>query len=67
MRDTETAAVFRAVLHELCANLAPSGASTKTHAAAKKPLETVQRGPASIDRLKETRTAALRRPPTMWR
>jgi hypothetical protein len=66
MHDTETVAVLRAVLHELCANLAPSDVSTRTRAAAK-PLETAQHRPASIDRLKETGTAALRPPPTMWR
>lgn len=66
MHDAETVAVLRAVLHELCANLAPPDVSAKTHAAAK-PFETAQRRPASIDRPKETATAALRRPPTMWR
>ncbi len=66
MHDTETVAVLRAVLREICANLAPSDVSTKTHAAAKR-LETAQHGPALIDHTKETGTAAVRRPPTMWR
>lgn len=66
MHDAETVAVLRAVLHELCANPAPSDVSTKTRAAAK-PLEIARRGPASINRPKETGTAALRQPPTMWR
>lgn len=66
MHDTETVAALRAVLHELCANLSQSDVSTNKHAAAK-PLKIAQHGPASIDHLKQTGKAALRRPPTMWR
>lgn len=66
MHDAETVAVLRAVLDELCANLATSDTGTRTHVASKL-LKTARRGPSSIDDLKEAGKGALKQPPTMWR
>jgi hypothetical protein len=66
MPDIQTAALLRAVLHELCADLPPSDASTRTYVASKL-LETVRQGTPSLDDLKRAGRQVLRDPPTMWR
>ena len=65
MPDAETAAMLRAILDELCANLSPSDASTRTNVASKL-LETARRGASSLDDLRSAGREALREP-TMWR
>lgn len=65
MHDSKTAATLRAILDELCVELAPSDVRTRVHVASKL-LETAKLG-LSIDDLKKVGKVALKQPPTMWR
>lgn len=66
MFDSETAALLRAVLDELCENIPQLETSTRTRVACKI-LEAATRGEWSIDDLKEAGREALADAPTMWR
>ena len=66
MPDAETAAVLRTVLDQLCADLSPWDARTRTNVASKL-LETVKLGSSSVDDLERAGKEALRQAPTMWR
>jgi len=66
MFDSETAALLRAVLDELCENIPQLETSTRTRVASKI-LEAATRGEWSIDDLKEAGREALADAPTMWR
>jgi hypothetical protein len=66
MPDSETAALPRTVLDELCAQLPSFDASTGTNVASR-PLEAVEQGRRSLDDLREAGKQALHKTPTMWR
>lgn len=66
MFNSETAALLRAVLDELCENIPQLETSTRTRVASKI-LEAATRGEWSIDDLKEAGREALADAPTMWR
>jgi hypothetical protein len=66
MPDAETAAVLRAVLNEVCADISPFDTAARTHVASRL-LERVRQADTSLENLRETANNALRRPPTMWR
>lgn len=66
MFDSETAALLRAVLDELCENVPQLETSTRTRVASKI-LEAATKGEWSIDDLKEAGREALHDAPTMWR
>lgn len=66
MPDAETAAVLRAVLEELCAEVAREDTTTRTGVASTL-LAATRRGRLSVDELREAGRAALRPPPSMWR
>ncbi len=66
MPDAETAAVLRAVLEELCAEVAREDTATRTGVASTL-LAAKRHGRLSVDELKEAGKAALRPPPSMWR
>lgn len=66
MFNSETAALLRAVLDELCENIPQLETSTRTRVASKI-LEAATRGEWSIDDLKEAGREALAEAPTMWR
>jgi hypothetical protein len=66
MPDTETAALLRTVLDELCAQLPSFDASTRTNVASRL-LEAVEQGRRSLDDLREAGKEALHKTPTMWR
>jgi len=66
MPDAQTAALLRAILDELCCDIPPFDASTRTNVASQL-LATMRQGKSSIEDLKRAGTAALRRSPTMWR
>jgi hypothetical protein len=66
MPDSETAAVVRTVLDELCAQLPGFDARTRTNIASKL-LEAVGQGRCSLDDLREVGKDALHKTPTMWR
>lgn len=66
MPDAETAAVLRAMLNEVCADVSPFDTVTRTHVAAIL-LGKTRQGDSSLDDLREAAMDALRRPPTMWR
>ena len=66
MPDAETAAVLRAVLDEVCADLSPFDTVTRTHVASSL-LEKTRQAHSSLDDLRQAANNALRRPPTMWR
>jgi hypothetical protein len=65
MPDAQTAALLRAILDELCCDIPPFDASTRTNVASQL-LARVQQGSSSIEDLKRAGKVALRRPPTMW-
>ena len=66
MPDAETAAVLRAVLDEVSADLSPFDTVTRTHVASSL-LEKTRQAQSSLDDLRQAANNALRRPPTMWR
>lgn len=66
MPDTETAALLRAVLDEVCAEVSPFDTATRAHVASSL-LEKTKQADSSLDDLRQVARTALRRPPTMWR
>jgi hypothetical protein len=66
MPDTETAALLRSLIEELCAQVPKFDADTKINVASKL-LEAVERGRLSVVDLRAAGKEALRQPPTMWR
>ena len=66
MPDAETAAVLRAVLDEVCADISPFDTVTRTNVASSL-LEKTRQTQSSLDDLRQAGLNALRRPPTMWR
>lgn len=66
MPDAETAALLRAVLDEVCADVSPFDTVTRTHVAASL-LEKTQQAQSSLEDLRQAAITALRAPPTMWR
>ena len=66
MADAETAAALRAVIDELCAEVALEDTATRTRVASTLPAAT-KRGRQSVDELRKAGKAALRPPPSMWR
>ncbi len=65
MFDSETAALLRAVLDEVCAELSQLETSTRTRVASKI-LEIAMKDGWSIDDLREAGRKALHSAPTMW-
>lgn len=63
--DSETAALLRTVLEELCTELSLADADTRTHVASKL-LEAAEHGSCSLDHLMEVGRGALHKTPTMW-
>ena len=66
MLNSETAALLRALLQEICEEVGQYENGTRAHVAAKL-LEAAARGEQTIENLKATGREALRRTPTMWR
>lgn len=66
MPDTETAALLRTVLEELCAQVPVFDTATRTNVASKL-LEAVQQGRRSLDDLRAIGKEVLHQTPTMWR
>jgi hypothetical protein len=65
MPDAETAALLRAVLDEVCADLVPSEMATRERIAARL-SDLVLSGQCSVDGLRRAGRDALTRAPTMW-
>jgi DNA-binding transcriptional ArsR family regulator len=65
MPDAEMAALLRAVLDEVCADLAPSDMATRERIAARL-SDLVGSGQCSVDDLRRAGRDALTRAPTMW-
>lgn len=66
MFDTETTALLRAVLDEVCENISQYETGARTHVASKT-LEAATRGETSVDDLKRIGRRALGDAPTIWR
>ncbi len=66
MFDSETTALLRAVLDELCGDLPQFETSART-CVASKILETAMKDGWSLDDLKEAGSKTLHGTPTMWR
>ena len=66
MFDTETTALLRAVLDEVCESVSHREIGARTHVASKI-LEAATRGEVSADGLRQVGRDALSRAPTMWR
>jgi hypothetical protein len=66
MRDSDTAALLRAVIDELCADLPQCEPSARTRVASKI-LEIATGDGWSVEELKEAGRKALHSTPTMWR
>jgi hypothetical protein len=66
MFDTETTALLRAVLNEVCENVSYYETGTRAHVASKI-LEAARRGETSAEDLKRAGSTALSAAPTMWR
>jgi hypothetical protein len=66
MPDSETAALLRAILEELCASVSPFDAQTRTNVASKL-LASARGGNPSLDDLRAAGKEALPPAPTMWR
>jgi hypothetical protein len=66
MFDAATTALLRAVLDEVCENVARHETGARTHVASKI-LEAATRGETSRDSLKQAGREALSDAPTMWR
>lgn len=65
MPDAEIAALLRAVLDDVCAEIPPWDTTTRERVAVKL-RELVRSGDASFDDLKRAGRDALTRAPTMW-
>ncbi|WP_426412455.1 hypothetical protein [Bradyrhizobium ganzhouense] len=65
MPDAEMAALLRAVLDEVCADLAPSEMAMRERIAARL-SDRVRSGQCSVDDLRRAGRDALIRAPTMW-
>ena len=65
MPDAEMAALLRAVLDEVCVDLAPSEMATRERIAARL-SDLVRSGQCSVDDLRRAGRDALTRAPTMW-
>ncbi|MBR0874295.1 hypothetical protein JQ633_28340 [Bradyrhizobium tropiciagri] len=66
MLDSETAAVVRAVLDEVCGDV-PQTDTTRRTSVASGLLQAIREGRSSIEELRLAGRAALRTVPTMWR
>lgn len=66
MPDAEMTALLRAVLDEVCADVAPSEMAARERVAVRL-IDLVRSGRCSIDELKRAGRDALIRAPTMWR
>jgi hypothetical protein len=65
MPHAEMAALLRAVLDEVCAEIPPWDSTTRERVAAKL-SDVVRSGSCSVDDLKRAGREALTRAPTMW-
>jgi DNA-binding transcriptional ArsR family regulator len=65
MPDAEMAALLRAVLDDVCADLAPSETATRERVAARL-SDLVRSGRCSVNDLRRAGRDALIRAPTMW-
>ena len=65
MPHSETAALLRTVLEDLCTELSIVDAETRTHVASKL-LDAAEHGQCSLDHLREVGREALHKTPTMW-
>lgn len=65
MFASETTALLRAVLNEVCRELPADETGTRTHVASRT-LEAASRGETSIEVLKQIGQTALTSSPTMW-
>ncbi|MCK1329836.1 MULTISPECIES: hypothetical protein [unclassified Bradyrhizobium] len=66
MFDTETTALLRAVLDEVCESVSRREIGARTHVASKI-LEAATKGEISPDVLRQVGRHALSHAPTMWR
>lgn len=66
MSDTATAALFRAILDEVCEIVSARGTGTRTRIASEIP-KAATRGEASPEGLRQVGGEALSGAPTMWR
>ena len=66
MFDSETTALLRAVLNEVCENVSKYETGARAHVASKL-LEAAMRGETSAEDLKRIGQSALCAAPTMWR
>ena len=66
MFDSETTALLRAVLNEVCENVSKYETGARAHVASKL-LEAATRGETSAEDLKRIGQSALCTAPTMWR
>lgn len=66
MFDTQTTALLRAVLDNVCRDLSRYETGTRTHVAAKI-LESARLGEATAENLRQVSRKALGETPTMWR
>lgn len=65
MFDSETTALLRAVLNEVCKELSARETGTRTHVASRI-LEAASRGETSVEVLKKIGQSALTSAPTTW-
>src|SRR5437762_1360892 len=66
MFDTETTALLRAVLEEVCENVSRSETGARVHVASKI-LEAATNGERSVDDLRRVGQKALASAPSLWR
>lgn len=66
MFDSETTAILRAVLDDVCQSVSRCETGTRTHVAARI-LEAARQGETTPDSLKQIGRKALGDAPTMWR
>jgi len=66
MFDTDTTALLRAVLEEVCENVSRREIGARTHVASKL-LEAATRGQTSLDDLRQAGSRALSEASAMWR
>jgi hypothetical protein len=66
MFDTETTALLRSVLNEVCANVSSYENGIRTHVASAL-LEAATRGGRTLEDLKQAGNAALQTAPSIWR
>jgi len=65
MFDSETTALLRAVLDEVCESVSRHETGARAHVASKI-LEAATKGERSVEDLKQVRRSALRSAPSMW-